>query len=178
MRVKLAHFLDYSEGLMRQSTRAGDNVFANRIEACREVVAEAHIRFCEQALTLIRSAMPVRHAGGASRLMSLRPDISIVPDTEITEEARAAAQLLVDAVSISSRLGEDDAVADDLVAEARKQVESYLNDLVLEIRASEDERRDKAKEIFAAIVKVAEPLLNRDAVGLYRDRAAAAAVAV
>lgn len=178
VRVKLNHFLDYSEGLMRQSTRAGDNVFANRIEACREVVGEAHIRFCEQALTSIRAAMPVRHAGGASRLMSLRPDISTVPDPRIIEEARASAQLLVDAISISSRLGEDDAMTDDLVSEARSQVEAYLKDLILEIRAGEDAQRDRARDIFASVITIAEPLLNRDQVGLFRDRAAAAAVAV
>ena len=176
--IKIDYFVDYSDGLLRQAARIGDNVFANRVEACRDIVAEAHMRFCEQSLSALRAAMPVRHAGGSSRLMSLRPDIYAPFDSALVDGAATGAELLAGAEETARRLGEDDSFARDTADEARRQLQIYLKDLVAEIRAAEGESRDLARRLFEASARYAAPLLSRDEIGLFRDRAAAAAVAV
>ena len=60
--ARLSFFTDYAEGLSRQAARAGDNVFLNRLEACRDIAGEAHARFVEQALASLRAALPVRRS--------------------------------------------------------------------------------------------------------------------
>lgn len=177
-RVRVGYFADFAEGLARQASRAGDNVFVNRIEACREVAGEAHDRFAEQALTALRQAMPVRHAGGSSKLMSLRPDIAVPLKPQTVDAAKEAAGLIAEAPQTARRLGADPGFVASLAEEAGVQVEAYAKDLVSEIRAAEGAERNAARRMLEQILEVAEPFLPRDEIGLIRDRAAAAAVTV
>lgn len=176
--MRIAFFADYADGLMRQASKIGDNVFMNRVEACREIAGEAHDRFAEQALSALRAAMPVRHAGGSSRLMSLRPDYSKPLNGLTIDDARAAAALMSKAAATAERLGADPSFAADIKQEAAEKAHTFAKDLVLEIRAAEGEERKAARRMLDQILTIAEPLLTSDDIGLIRDRAAAAAVAV
>ena len=174
--LRIDYFCEYADGLIRHATRAGDNVFVNRVEACREIVVEAHDRFGEQALSLIRSVMPVRHTGGASRLRSMRPDIGQIVSVNDADQARAAATLLEKASANAERLGADPAFIASISTEAAQTINTYANDLVVEIRAAEGRERKVARRMLDQILKIAEPLIDADAIADLRNRAAAAAV--
>ena len=176
--MRVGYFADYAEGLSRQALKVGDNVFVNRIEACRDVAGEAHDRFAEQALAGLRAAMPVRHAGGSSRLMSLRPDIAKPISAQTIDEARAASALIAGAGEMATRLGADPSFATAVAETAREQAHTFAKDLVLEIRAAEGDERAAARRMLEQTLTFVAPLLARDEIGLLRDRAAAAAVAV
>ncbi|PQA87255.1 hypothetical protein [Hyphococcus luteus] len=176
--ARLSWFTDYAEGLSRQAARAGDNVFLNRIEACRDIAGEAHARFVEQALTALRAALPVRKAGGSSRLVSPRPDISKALAPDVIDDAHAAVGLLSDAPAEARRLGADPGLAQKVLEEATEKARVYANDLVAEIRAAEGGERAAAKHLLEQTLSVVSPLLKSDEIGLIRDRAAAAAVTV
>ena len=176
LRVKF--FADYAEGLAGPAKKVGDNVLLNRVEASREIAAEAFERFVEQALAQLRIAMPVRHAAGSSRLMSQRPDISEPLSAYIIDNAKDAVTLIAAAPGLSARLGAGADFTGSITDEARDKLHLFAKDLIVEIRASEGEERKAARRMLDHILKISEPLLNSDETGLLRDRAAAAAVAV
>ena len=177
-KARIAYFADYADGLARHAAKAGDNVFVNRIEACRDIAGEAHTRFVEQALTNLRNAMPVRHASGSSRLVAPRPDYAKALAPEIIDDARRAAVLLVAAPADARSLGADPGFAQSTASDAAAQAKTYANDLVAEIRAAEGTDRAAAKRLLEQTLSIIEPLLKSDEIGLIRDRAAAAAVTV
>lgn len=173
-RLGVAYFSDFATGLAREARKAEDNVAVNRIEACRDIAGEALARFLEQALAALRRALPVRHAGGSSRLMALRPDIERPPSRRQSKEALAAATLLAEADALASRLGRD-ASAGAVRRDATEQAHAYLHDLVKEIRAAEGADRQAARRLMDAALGVCAPLFAEDEIALLRDRALAAA---
>lgn len=176
--LRIDYFADYADGLVRQATKIGDNVFMNRVEACREIAGAAHDRFAEQALSALRTAMPVRHAGGSSRLMSLRPDIAIPLSPATVDDAHGAVALMMRAAATAERLGADPSFAAGIAQEAADKARIFAKDLVVEIRAAEREERKAARRMLEQFLNIAAPLLTSDETGLIRDRAAAAALAV
>lgn len=176
--LRIAYFTDYTDGLATHARRAGDNVLLNRIEACREVAGEAYERFCEQALAQLRQATPVRKAHVSSKLMSLRPDTAFAVSRDDVKRARECAAFLADCPEMIGRLGAERSQLTVIVDQARERLETYANDLVVEIRAAEGDERDAARRSLDNILNVADPLVNCDTLGLIRDRASAAALAV
>lgn len=176
--VRMRYFSEYAEGLARIAAKTGDNVFLNRIEASRDIGADAFERFCEQALSAVRAATPVRHAGGASRLAAMRPDISVRLSDAAADAALKGAELLAQAPDLSDRLGARDRAAATLVDDARDRLRVYASDLVMEIRAAEGPSQKTAQSLLGQVLRAAAPLLPDDEIALIRDRAAAAAVAV
>ncbi len=177
-RLRVGWFADYADGLARQAEKAGDNVSVNRIEACRDVAAEAFERFCELALAALRDAMPVRQSGGSSFLMAQRPDYSAPPSPRAVEQAKEAATLIASATIFADRLGAAADIAAGIAREASEKTASFATDLVTEIRAAEGAERKAAERMLDQSLEIAEPLLDREEAGLIRDRAKAAAVAV
>ncbi len=173
--VRVAYFTDYAEGLVKQAVKIGDNVFVNRIDACRDIVGEAHDRFTEQALAALLDAMPVCHAGGSSKLMSLRPDIAKPVSIKTSEAAKTAATLIGKSAEMAERLGADPSFSAVIAEEARVKTQTYVNDLVVEIRAAESDERAAAQHMLDRTLAFADLLLTSDETGLIRDRAAAAA---
>ena len=173
--MRVSYFTDYAEGLVKQAAKIGDNVLLNRIDACRDIVAEAHERFAEQALAALCSAMPVCHAGGSSRLMSLRPDISKPVSLKAADEAKAAAQFVGLSAEMAERLGADPASVRSIGDEAREKTQIYVNDLVTEIRAAEGDERKAARRMLDRTLAFADLILTSDETGRIRDRAAEAA---
>lgn len=174
--ARLSYFADYADGLANHAAKAGDNVYLNRIEACRDVAGEAHERFAEQALAALRMVMPVRESRGSSRLAAPRPDISRPLNARMVSDAKRACALIAVAPENARRLGADPAPIAALVEDARNRSRIYANDLVAEIRAAEGPERDAAKRLLEQVLAVIAPLLKSDEIGLIRDRAAAAAV--
>lgn len=172
---RLAYVAEFAEGMIREAKSESDGVITNRVEACREVAAQALERFTEQSLASIRKALPTRHAGGSSRLMSLRPDINREIDGRLLTNAGAAASFLSDSTHLSGQLNRSN-TEDAILVDAVEYVRRYTNDLVLEIRAAEGEDRVSAKRMMEASLTVAEPLLTPSEIALLRDKAAAAAV--
>ncbi|NOX81429.1 MAG: hypothetical protein GXP06_00255 [Alphaproteobacteria bacterium] len=172
--MRVSFFADYADGLARQSARAGDNVYLNRIEACKDVAGEALDRFAEQALAGLRAAMPVRHAGGSSRLTSLRPDLSRPVAATVVEDAADAAQLIAKAQDLAERLSADQSFTASIADDAAAQLHSFATDLVAEVRAAEGVERKIAQRTLDSVLMVAAPLLNSDEIVQIRDRAAAA----
>ena len=177
-RLRVGWFADYADGLAEQANKAGDNVALNRIDACRDVAAEAFERFCELALAASRAAMPLRRSSGSSFLMAQRPDYSAPPSPRAVEQAKEAAKLISSAKSYASRLGAAADIAAGIAQEAREKMASFANDLIAEIRAAEGDERKAAERMLDQTLDIAEPLLDRENAGLIRDRAKAAAVAV
>lgn len=173
--ASLDHFADYAAGLIGEARAAGDAVTVNRAEACRDIASGALARFCEQAHAAIRKIQPVRHAGGSSRLMGLRPDIERPLDPGAERRAAAAAKFLAGAGNIAQRLGRPDAVA-SLVADAVSETRRYAGDLVCEIRAGEGADRIAARRRMEQTLGAVEPLIAPGDLALIRERAAAAAV--
>lgn len=176
--MRATYFADYADGVADQAKKAGDNVFLNKVEACRDVAAAAFDRFAEQALAALREATPARAAGGSSRLMARRPDISAPLSGRTVESAAAAAALISRAPALAERLSADPAFARSVVKDAHDDLYAFAKDLIVEIRAAEGDARKAARRMFEQILKIAAPLLDYDEIGLLRDRAAAAAVAV
>ncbi len=170
-----AHFAEHAAGLIGEARLLGDAVAINRAEACRDIAAAALARCCEQAHAAIRRTQPVRHAGGSSRLMALRPDVERVIDPRAQGRARQAAQFLSDAGGLAQRLGRPGAVA-ALVAEAIAETRRYAGDLVVEIRAAEGTERAIARRRMEMTLDFAGPLIAPTELALLKERAAAAAV--
>ena len=177
-RLRVGWFADYADGLSELATRAGDNVSLNRIDACRDVAAEAFERFCELALSALRAATPLRRSSGSSFLMAQRPDYSAPPSPRAIDQAKEAARLISSAKSYASRLGAAADVAAGIARESREKMAAFANDLIAEIRAAEGDERRAAERMLDHTLEIAEPLLDRENAGLIRDRAKAAAVAV
>jgi hypothetical protein len=173
--LRVTHFADFAEGVADEAERAGDKVMVNRIEACRDLAAESLARFTEQSLAALRRAMPVRHAGGSSKLMALRPDFARPMAPRILSAAREAARFLAGSDEMARRLDRR-AIAAGIVADAIEEARRYGNDLVLEIRAAEGEDRVAARRLMEQVIDIARPLLQPDEIGLLRERAAAAAL--
>lgn len=173
--LHLAHFVAFAEGLAGEAARAGDRAVLNRIEAARDVGAGALERFTEQSLAALRRAMPVRHAGGSSRLMALRPDFARPLPPRAANAARQAAAFLAGAAATAEQLRRPEAGA-HVFADAIDEARRYAGDLVLEIRAAEGEDRLAARRLMEHTLDIAEPLLPADEIGLLRERAKAAAM--
>ncbi|WDI32142.1 hypothetical protein PUV54_02915 [Hyphococcus flavus] len=174
--ARLSYFADFADGLANHAAKAGDNVFLNRIEACRDIAGEAHERFSELALATMRAVMPVRVTRGSARLSPPRPDFSKPLNAEMIDDARRASMLIAAAPENARRLGAEAGAVRALVEDACNQARTYANDLVAEIRAAEGAERDAAKRLLTHVLTVVAPLLKSDEIGLIRDRAAAAAV--
>lgn len=172
---RLGYVAEFTEGMMAEANLHSDGVIANRIEACRDIAAQSLDRFTEQSLAAIRKALPTRHAGGSSKLMSLRPDINRNIDQRLQASAEEAAIFIGNAHHHSKRLqrtADEEAIVEDAVVYVRR----YANDLVLEIRAAEGEDRMAARQLMDASLSVAGPLLEAREIALLREKAAAAAV--
>lgn len=172
---RVRHFADFADGLGAEARRLGETVVLNRIAACRDVAGESLIRFCEQSLAALRRAMPTRHAGGSSRLMSLRPDYQRALPPKVASAAREAAAFLASAEESARRLGKSEQTR-PVTSDAALEVERYAGDLVAEIRAAEAEDRTMAKRLMEHVLFVAEPLLTEASIDLLRQRALAAAL--
>jgi hypothetical protein len=173
--IHLSHFIAFAEGLSEEAGRAGDRVVQNRVEAARDIAADALERFTEQSLAALRKAMPVRHAGGSSRLMALRPDFTRPLPPRSVAAAREAGVFLVKSADFAAALKRKDAgksVCEDAIEETRR----YAGDLVLEIRAAEGEDRHEARRLMEQVLEIGGPLLDGDEIGLLRERAQAAAM--
>lgn len=173
--LRLRHFADFAEGLAAEARAGEDMVTLNRIEACRDIAGEALARFAEQSLSALRRAMPVRHAGGASRLMALRPDYARPLPAHVVSAAQEAAHFLAAARGLANRLHRAPAAA-GVVEDAVEETRRYLSDLVVEIRAAEGEDRAAARRHMEAAIDIAAPLLPADELGVLRERAHAAAL--
>lgn len=171
----LAHFADFAAGLIGEARNAGDAVTVARAEACRDIAAAALARHCERAIAVLRKTQPVRHAGGSSRLMGLRPDIDRPLEPGADMRGRRAALFLASAGGLAQRLGRPDAVA-GLVADAGALARRYAGDLVAEIRAGEGADRIAARRRMEIALHVAEPLIPPAELALLKERAAVAAV--
>ena len=173
--MRVAYFIDYADGLAQIAEEFEDNAFVNRIDACREVVCEAHDRFAEQALTALADAMPVQGGGGSSKLKSMRPDIAKPADAKTLQAAKGAASLIDKSAATAERLGADPAIATAIADEAREKTQIYVNDLIVEIRAAEGNERKAARRMLDRSLSFADILLTREEAGLIRERAAEAA---
>ena len=173
---QIEYFADYADGLAEQAATAGDNVILNRVDACREVAGEALERFGELALRAIRDALAFRESGGASRLRARRPDIHAAIDKSTADGAAGGASFIAAFPAYAKRLGWETDIAGAIANDARKLVTGYAKDLVVEIRAADDADRTAAMSKLDKILSFSEPLMDRDEIGLIRDRAAAAKV--
>ncbi|MEQ8178186.1 MAG: hypothetical protein RIA10_07625 [Amphiplicatus sp.] len=173
--MRLNAFAELAEGIAGEAYRAADKVALNRVEACRDVAADCLARFAEQSLAAMRKAMPVRHAGGSSRLMGLRPDYARALTPRVAAAAREASAFLAETESFAARLGRPKTAA-SIVRDAGEEARRYAGDLVLEIRAAEGEDRAAARRMMEHALAVAAALAPRDEIDLLRERANAAAV--
>lgn len=173
--VSLRHFTEFAEGMTAEARRAGDVDTQRRVDDSRTLAAESLARFGELALAAVRRAIPVRHAGGSSRLMALRPDFLRAPAPPVFAAARGAANFLAAADELARRLGRPSAV-EGLAADAERELKRYAGDLVSEIRAAEGEERVAARRMMDEVLDVAEPLASLADVDLLRQKAHAAAV--
>ncbi|MEO0879624.1 MAG: hypothetical protein AAFY22_07895, partial [Pseudomonadota bacterium] len=173
--LRIRHFTAFADGMQAEADRRRDGVIVKRIEACRDIAAETLERFAEQSAAAMRKAMPERHAGGSSRLMALRPDITRAVSPTLAREGREAAQFLAD-INDTARLLKRRWSSVDLLDEISTHAKRYANDLVMEIRAAEGEERAAARRLMDQTLALVAPLLAKDDVGLIRDRADAAAI--
>ena len=172
--LRIRHFANYADGMQRIAERHNDSVVIKRVEACRDVAADALERFTEQSAAAMRKAMPVRHAGGSSRLMALRPDIGRMISPTMAREGREAADFLARMDETAHKLHRG-TNSKDLLDETVEHAKRYANDLVTEIRAAEGEERSAARRMMEHTLNLITPLLPADEIGLLRDRASAAA---
>lgn len=173
--ARLSHFADFASGLASEAARFDDGVTVSRVEACRDIAAAALSRFSETALARVRRNHPVRHAGGSTRLMALRPDIERPLDRAVEKDARAAARFLSAAPSLGERLARPEA-AGSYVYDAVSETRRYAGDLVAEIRAAEGPERGAARRRMDATLSAAAALLPDHEIALLKERANAAAV--
>jgi hypothetical protein len=173
--ARIENVAEFAGGMIAEADREGDGAAVSRIEASRDIAAAALSRFCEHALAAIRRNHPVRHAGGSSRLMALRPDIDRAVDIRAGRQARDGAAFLNKSEKLGRLLGRSDAVAgygDAALAETRR----YAGDLIAEIRAAEGTERTAARKRMDATLRAAEILLPASEIALLKELAAAAAV--
>ncbi|MFZ5615978.1 MAG: hypothetical protein ACOZAA_01465 [Pseudomonadota bacterium] len=173
--ARFAHFAEFASGVIAEAERRDDGALVSRAEACRDIAAAALSRLCEHAIAALRRVHPVRHAGGSSRLMALRPDIERPVDPIAERTARAGAGFLSKADALGLALGRPDA-AGPIVADARAETRRYAGDLITEIRAAEGGERAAAKKRMEASLAAAAPLLPDGEIALLKERAAAAMV--
>ncbi|MGE0182464.1 MAG: hypothetical protein AB7F91_06330 [Parvularculaceae bacterium] len=172
---RFERFGSLAAGLARAAEREGDAAFVNRIEASRDIAADALTRFSECSLSAVRRFLPTRHAGGSSRLMALRPDIARSVDLRDEIAARKSAIFLAGVPALGEGLARGDAVA-AIIEDACAETQRYAGDLVAEIRAAEGDRRKAALKRMEAVLRAAAPLLSADKIALLAERAKAAAL--
>ena len=173
--ARLAHFADFASGLAAEADEASDGATLARIEACRDIAAAALARFSETSLARVRRNHPVRHAGGSTRLMALRPDIERPLDRALEKEARAAARFLSKASGLAMML-ERPGAASPYVDDATRETARYAGDLIAEIRAAEGDARSVARKRMEATLRAAEGLLPDHEIAVLKERANVAAV--
>lgn len=173
--VSLRHFSEFAEGLAQEARRAGDVDAVKRVDEARDDAAESLARFGERAQAALRRATPVRHAGGSSRLMALRPDIARPPSAPVLAAAAAAARFLAGGDELARRLARP-AALDGVTAEAAMELRRYAGDLVVEIRAAEGEERIAARRLLDDILDLAGPLAPQNEIALLREKAHVAAI--
>lgn len=173
--LKFARFIEYADGVDRQAARRRDAVIMNRVAASREIAAEALERFAEQAVAVVRAAMPVRKASGSSRLMALRPDIARTFSPRLVDQSRAAATFVAGLPKLARKVEREGSIGVHL-EEITTYAKRYADDLVTEIRAAEGEDRLAARRLMEHTLRLIAPLIEDEEVGLIRDRAGAAAV--
>lgn len=174
-RASLAYFLEFADGLAAEARRANDLDAVGRIDSLRGLAGDSLARFVELAHGAVRRAMPVRHAGGSSRLRALRPDFTRPLAPQATYAARAASAFLAGAGDLARRLGKPDLSA-GAAPEAAAELKRYAGDLVIEIRAAEGEERKSARRLMEQALIVASGLLPADDIALLREKAHAAAL--
>lgn len=172
--LMISHFVEFADGMQQEAARHKDTVSINRIEACRDLAAGALERFTEQSAAAVRLAMPVRHAGGSSRLMALRPDIDRIVSPTLAREGREAADFLARIEETTRKLNRQ-YQSGSLIEDAKGHAAQYANDLVTEIRAAEGDERSAARRLMDQTLTLITPLLSADQVGLIRERARIAA---
>jgi hypothetical protein len=173
--ARLDYLADFAAGIIAEARREGDAPLINRAEASRDLGAAALERFAEQAQAALRASQPMRHAGGSSRLMSLRPDIERALAPADYDAAREGAAFLAAAPASADRLGRPGAV-DAVAANATTEIKRYLNDLVLEIRAAEGAGRAAARQRMDVSLDIAAALVPATELSVLKERAAVAAV--
>lgn len=173
--ARFRHFSAFAGGVIAEAARAADGASVARAQASRDIAAAALSRFSETALARIRRNHPVRHAGGSSRLMALRPDIERPLDRAAERDAREAARFLAVAAALGAGLERPDAAA-PFVDAAAAETRRYAGDLVVEIRAAEGAERAAARKRMDATLRAAEGMLPADEIALLKERANAAAV--
>jgi len=173
--ARLAHFADFAAGMASEAMQWNDGASLARVEACRDVAAAALARFAETALARVRRHHPVRHAGGSTRLMALRPDIERPFDRAVEKDARAAAQFLGATQPLGEALMRPNAAA-SFVEDAARETSRYAGDLIAEIRAAEGDLRTLARKRMEATLRAAEGLLADDEIALLKERANLAAM--
>lgn len=173
--ARIEHFAEFAGGLYAEAERRGDGAAGARIEASRDIAAAALATAAERALAAVRRAQPVRHAGGSSKLMALRPDIARPLEKGVERGAREGAAFLSKVEALGERLGRGDAAA-GIAGDAALESRRYASDLIAEIRALEGEDRARAKKRMEGTLFVAGPLLPQEEIALLKERAAAAAV--
>ncbi len=177
-RLRIRYFADFADGLSKEAAKAGDTVFLKRIDACRDVAAEAFERFGELALAVLREATPTRQAGGSTRLMAQRPDIARPLTPAAVENACDAAGLIAESAGLAERLGAEAAFAADIARDAADRLTAYAKDLVVEIRAAEGEERRAARRLLEHVLVMAAYLVESEEIETIRDRAATASLTV
>ena len=169
-------FADFANGLIDAARANGDGVRVNRAEAGRDVAVAALVRTCDQAKACLGAVTPRRPARGAMHLAAWCPDLEAEISVKTIEMAKAAGTFLVGVENISASLQRDVGGA-LFIADIRKEIEQYTEDVILEIRVGEGKVRERAKVLMAAVLDATKTILPEQTHGVLKARAAAAALA-
>ena len=175
LKIQIRYFAEFAGGLLRFAARAGDNVFVNRVEACQEIGAGAHMRIVERASAALRGALPVRHLGGASLLAPPRPDIHAQLSSAQIDLATHGASLLAQAKGLARQFTQDDSDTHKIVDNAQRQLDQYLTSLLREIRAADNDGRKQARRLFDQTLLLAAHFFDETQIEKLREQARLAA---
>lgn len=171
--ARIDGFVELADGVLSEAVSGGDEPVRRRTLAIRDVAADAYERLMERALATVRQAMPLRRAGGSSRLVGARPDVRIGVPEDHRLAANEAIRLLEEGGEHARSLAREEVRA-ELLEHAQMAVRTYLDDVITEIRAAEGDDRARAASLAEAVLDFGARLLDADEADLLRRRAEAA----
>ncbi|MEL6364666.1 MAG: hypothetical protein AAFR11_07505 [Pseudomonadota bacterium] len=171
---RIDRFVELCEGVLAEAVAGGHEPVRRRALAVRDVAADAYERLLERSLSTVRQALPLRRAGGSSRLVGARPDVRAgLPDDHVLA-AIEAVRLMEEGTEQARALGRDE-VLKELRTRAQAAVRAYIDDVISEIRAAEGDDRSRAAALAEGVLEFGARLLDDDEADLLRRRAEAAA---
>ncbi len=167
----ISHFTALSSGIVKGIDMRRDGKWGQRLMKDRAALAEVMDGFMERAPKELAAALPLQKSGfsGGPKM----PDFSRPVDPDKTERALRYAHLVIGCkpFAVAGSFGASVKKAEE---EMCQMLRTYNEDVLRELRSSDDQKRAVAESQFVSVVKLTAVLFSAEEAELLRRRGRAA----